>query len=701
MSFFAGLSAGIGEAQGQYNNKMMDFMNEKSKTMANLYGHLADRVLEGGDPYNIAPDLIDRSSQWSQANPMMNPKGYKDLVKNEKGGIHGIIDKAHQGKVTNYTSGLSPNSSSAGANQPSSSPKGPSFGGSTASQSPASPFQMPDIDSMLNQLTGGQDLYGPLGNETPRGKMAMSIVPEVVKQRMEMQQKMQQIEGIFDGQQRGDRRSPSGSAAFSEMARMYGLNSPVTQWRSTNALYQDADGNIKLGSISKSLRDQSTWETLPSGEEKQVRMLSENPRVETRPDGSTWASTLQGPIRVGGNATMPIQSGTVDTSGPTPEGGSRHQTTKVLTPGASSQFNQFPFAMPPGAIHDPMSPPVVGTVLPPGLHAEGSNAGPPNSRTSTSKPHEAYKDQGSQTFSLEKLEQSPDQTDKQIAAYIVHPESFDDHGKDRRMWNYLFDKRTNGGIVQAPVPVNEFKTDFQKQRLAIVQGFNASKNISNILNDTDGAVVGVIAGNWMKGMNKAGLDKAIGMLADSPNAPMELKTTFDQLSQQHPELAHALQTRGDLLASKAADLITTMRLFNFADVKNTVGGVQGVSRVYSFLRDSLMDPGMGTPLILGHLGSLNRNMADGLLALEQARWGPKIPYIREKELMADLYWGPYVEGQVGKTIKAAAEKGINLSKQDALFLMWRRGKIQADPGKLGYETMSSIATDTNKSLSKN
>lgn len=693
MSFFAGLSAGIGEAQGQYNQKMMDFMTEKSKTMANLYGHLADTVMQNGDPYGIGPDLLDRSMKWSQAHPLFNPKEYKDLVKTEKGGIHGIIDQAHQRKVTGSMYGDSsfqPHSNFGQDQgfQPHQQPgPQPSPVGNTGGAS----YDVPSIQELMDQITGGEPMYGPLGTQTPTGRIAMSVIPQVMEHRMDLQNKMHVLQSSFDPKMGGiDQRSPTGSAQYSQYMRAMGLNVPVTQWRpAPNTLYRDENGQIQFGLASQSLRDQSYWVSSAPGVEKQITPIDENVKIETRPDGSLWAISNKGAFQLPGN--VPVQAGNTSSTQEIPEG------TATTSQKRFSQGNSvtFPYAAPPNSLVPDV--PVAGIALPPGVNP-GAASGPPHSRTSTPKPNEVYKPTGG-GFSLERLEDSKDWNEKHIALWIMQPEAFDESGKRKEMWDRRFYAATNGTTL-APVPIREFKTDFQKQRQAIVQGFQASKNIGNILNDTDGQLVGFIAGRWIEAMNKIGVSAGMRLLPGQKNGdvaqvtPQSIKQIMAQIAADpnNGVLAHRLTAQSDLLAAKAADLITTMRLFNFADVKNTVGGVQGVSRVYSFLKDSLMQPGMDMPFILGHLQSLNRNMADGLLTLEQARWGNKIPYIREKELMAQLYWGEHVNQLVKKYQAAAAEKGTTLSRQDAVFLLWRNGKIEADPGDTSYESFQTDAS---------
>jgi len=727
MNFFAGLSAGFGEAQGQKNAKMMDFLNEKSRNMAQLYGHLADQIIQSGGDQDIASEFVNRAKNWASANPLFDPKGYRELIKGEKGGFHSIIDSHTQRKIAEYNnqqsggriaapkpsepgspeasvdslvSGINPIAPGYGAGQgagPVSQPlaqqeadatnqalnapspsqptagqpappptmQGPSFGGGTSTNSQ---FPIPDMNDLLSQLTGGQPMTGSLGVPTPMGRMAMSIAPDLIKKRMELQDRWRMVNSMFDPHQGGmDQRSPTGSAHHAEVMREMGFNAPVTQWRPiSRALFKDESGNYQIGPAMASWRDGSTWIRTGPGQEKEVSLIDESPKITQAKDGTLWAETTQGPIRVSSDS-MPIQIGSEDSSSPTPGGGTAKSSRRVFT-----------HPSPAVAPLVPTGDPTVGTILPPGLNP-GATQGPPSARTSTAPPHKAYQNQGG--FSLEKLETSTDPTDRQIAAYITHPESFDASSARREMWNNEFAQRTGGAIPQSPVPLREFRTDFMKQRNAIVSGFHASKNIANILNSTDGQLVGIIAGRWMEAMNKLGTAQGIGLLGDKQDAnSASIKSVLPQISQEHPELGHKLTTSGDILAQKAADLITTMRLFNFADVKNTIGGVQGVSRVYQFLKDSLMNPGMDMPLILGHLSSLNRNMADGLLTLEQARWGSKIPYIREKELMSNLYWDPHVEQLISKYQSAAAEKGSTLSRQDALFLLWRNNKLEADPG---------------------
>lgn len=98
MSFFGGMAAGYGAAQGDYNTKMLDFENKKSQDMATMYGHLADNA----DDQDVAAEFANRAAGWASADPRRDPKGYKALMKNEKGGIHAIVDQAHQNKINDY-----------------------------------------------------------------------------------------------------------------------------------------------------------------------------------------------------------------------------------------------------------------------------------------------------------------------------------------------------------------------------------------------------------------------------------------------------------------------------------------------------------------------------------------------------------------------------------------------------------------------
>jgi len=726
MGFFGGLASGFGEAQGQYNQKMLDFVNEKSHTMAQLYGHLADTILQSGGDQDIAGELLNRAKGWASANPILDPKGYKQLIKGEKSGLHDLIEQSTQKKVSDYHSqqfGTQPSQPTQPPQQATAGSQGASslsgiptsLGGSEeeerapiASQGPSqgttamtAPQQAPNvppntslpnigggapnmtsasIPDMLTSLSGGQPLYGSMGIPTPMGKMAMGVIPDVVKQRLEMQYKMQLMSSMFSQQTGLDRRSPTGSEQFAAIARMSGLNAPVTQWRPiARGLFQDNQGKYFISPAMQSWRDGSTWIRTGPGQEVEVQPVDENPRIETAKDGSIWAITAKGPIKLEGQ--MPIQTGTsssVSTT-PTPGGGTvKSETTSKVFSGGSSALPRVSNIPPP---------PGTPSILPKGVQHPTGLGGPPTSRVSTPKPSQAYQRAPNGEFNLEKLENSLDPTDRSIANYVKHPEAFDSTGPRKEMWDREFQKR---GLSGAPTPVKELKyADFDKQRGAIVNGMHAALNIKNILTDTNGALVGMVAGRWIDMMNRVGYAKGISAFPpfsgsggpDTQAVDFTPDTRFgkdlvNKLAQERPELAHTLLKNQDVIAAKAADLITTSRLFNFADVRNVIGGVQGVAKTYSFLKSSLLNPGMDLPLILGHLSSLDRNMADGLYTLESARWGDKIPYIREKELMSNLYWDSYMNGMVN----AVVAKHPGMSKQDALFLLWRNGRITADPG---------------------
>lgn len=98
MSLFAGLGAGWGKGQGEYNSKMLDFINQKNQSLATMYGHLADNAQD----QDMASEFMNRAQGWASANPLMDPKGYKELVKREKTGLHDIVDQAHQKKVEQF-----------------------------------------------------------------------------------------------------------------------------------------------------------------------------------------------------------------------------------------------------------------------------------------------------------------------------------------------------------------------------------------------------------------------------------------------------------------------------------------------------------------------------------------------------------------------------------------------------------------------
>lgn len=723
MSIYAGLAAGWGEGLGQRNAKMMDYFTKKSETLAKLYEGLASNIIQSGGDQTIASEFINRAKGWGTANPLFDPKGYQKLLKSEKAGIHDIIDSATKRRMTTdagfqprpstpttgSTEGFQPRESSAvplggqkvgetsapnfdemftqqGTGQPPAQVPGVSQPQSTqTSQAPQGPnpnalFETPNIEEMIQQMTGGAPMYGAMGAPTAIGKMVQATIPAVLQKRMEMQQRMDMVNQLFDTLAGGaDRRSPSGSSALSSLMRAGSLNWPVTQWRLIDrALYVDPDtGEYNVGPVNESFRDQSKWISPGPGlPEREVKLIDSNVKVTQAPDGSLWAETTKGPIRLG-SSKIPVQLGNSNETAPTPGGGQVSKQRKVFSQGSSADVTPAVEPMPDGS-------PTVGTSLPPGVNPAASQ-GPPTTRTSNPMPSTAYKGYGSKstgTFSLEKLETSLNPTDRQIAAYITHPENFTASGNRREMWNYEFARATNGAVTQAPTPLSEFGANFEKQRNKIVAGFHASKNISNILNSTDGVLVGMIAGRWTEFMNQVGSSKGLGMAYGDrvPPSVDSIKSIFPELLKDRPYLNNKLTTNGDQLAAKAADLITTMRLFNFADVVNTIGGVQGVSSIYKELKQAMLNPGMDLPLILGHLSALNRNMTEGLLVLEKARWGPKIPYIREKELLGELYWDPHVEGLISKYQAAAAAKGTNLSRQDAVFLLWRNGKIEADPG---------------------
>lgn len=732
MSIYAGLAAGWGEGVGKRNAQMMDYFTKKSETLAQLYQGLANNIIQSGGDQDIAAEFVNRAKGWGSANPLFDPKGYQQLLKGEKSGIHDVIDSATRRKAidsgilapqvqgqtrdkgiqapapnTQYSQpdkGMQPPNfdemftqqgtgmppvqaaQTTTPTQPQAEAQAPSTSGNPFQRDGADPFQLPNIDEMMQQMTGGAPITGAMGAPTMMGKMAMSTIPEVLKKRMELQQRVAMIQQMFEPSQGGaDRRSPTGSAEFSSMMRSMGFNWPVTQWRHGRMLYEDPNTReYKLGNVSENYRDGSKWISPgPGMPEVEVRVVDPEPKLSRAADGSLWADTSEGPIRVG-EGTVPIQAGTSTGSRPTPGGGQITENKKILTQGSSADVTRPVDPTPSGE-------PTVGVFLPSGVNP-GANAGPPTTRTSTPGPRQAYASgKPGSGFSLEKLETSLDPTDRQVAAYITHPENFTASGNRREMWNYEFDRRTNGAVTQAPTPLSEFDANFEKQRKKITAGFHASRSISNILNSTDGALVGMIAGRWVELMNTIGSSKGIStIMPDSVISrgpgdlinpdPNSIKSIFPELLKDRPYLSNKFSSNGDQLASRAADLITTMRLFNFADVVNTIGGVQGVSSIYKELKSAMLNPGMDLPLILGHLSALNRNMSEGMLVLEQARWGPKIPYIREKELLSELYWDAHVEGLISKYQAAAAAKGTNLSRQDAVFLLWRNGKIEADPG---------------------
>ncbi len=185
MSLFAGMAAGFGAEQGQHNQKMLDFINQKSQTMAQLYGHLADNST---DP-SLQEEFVNRAKGWASANPMLDPKGYQQLIKGEKSGLHDIVDQNTQQKVSDYhtqkfgvatTGGSQPNQPvQAHPTQPSSAggppdsigpipgvppvPPAPGFGASGAQPAPNTESIPGGGGGPLKQPTGGQ-LTGPQGN---------------------------------------------------------------------------------------------------------------------------------------------------------------------------------------------------------------------------------------------------------------------------------------------------------------------------------------------------------------------------------------------------------------------------------------------------------------------------------------------------------------------------------------------------------
>lgn len=645
MSLFAGFAAGWGEGLGKQNQRMMDYFTKKSESLSQLYGGLANNILQAGGDQELAAEFLERSKGWSTANPLFDPKGYQKLIKGEKS-IHDLIDISAQRDMSRTMPQMPQ-----GSQQP------------TEGQE-ASSNSMPNMQDMISQISGGRPLFGPLGIPTFAGKMTMSAMPQILQNRMEWQHKTSMMQQLLQGRNLED-MPPGEAEQVITTARGMGLNLPVPQIRHIpRALYLDPDTQQpRLGPIRVNFRNTAAWVETPAGE-KRVVTLDEAPQLSIRPDGSTWVTTLMGSFPLGG-LMAPIQAGTQRTSEPTPGGGTYNQDIKVFS-------NATPDPIPTGE-------PEVGNILPPGLPID--DAGPPVSRTSTPKPNEAYTGTG-KGFSLERLETARDPIAQQVAAYIKQPEAFDLTGPRREMWNQYFRQYTNGAVKNAPVPISQLGENFKRQRLAIVNGFNATKNISNILLDTDGRIVGIIAGRWVEFMNKVGLAKGISAMGDiaDPNDIQSMFAVMQTLAKERPGLAAQLAKDPNLLAQKAASLVTNMRIFNFQDVRNTIGGVQGVASTYKNLKDALVNPGMDLPLILGHLSALNINMADGLLMLEQSRWGDIVPYIREKELMSKLYFGPYIDGKIKAAQANAAAKGINLSKQDALFILWRRGQLEADPG---------------------
>jgi hypothetical protein len=153
MSLFAGMAAGFGQGQGAYNQKMMDFMNQKSQTMATMYAHLADQAQ---DP-EVASEFTRRAMGWGSANPLMDPKGYKELVRGEKVGLHDIVDQAHQKNVSDY------HQSEFG---------GPTASGAKSNNNPESGFIPGSISGNQNVTNTSQPATTPAPPPTGQGQSA-------------------------------------------------------------------------------------------------------------------------------------------------------------------------------------------------------------------------------------------------------------------------------------------------------------------------------------------------------------------------------------------------------------------------------------------------------------------------------------------------------------------------------------------------
>jgi hypothetical protein len=158
MNFFAGMSAGFGKGQGEYNAKMLDLINEKNRNLATMYGHLADQSQD----QDIASELVDRAQRWASANPLLDPKGYKELVKADKGGLHEIVDRAHQKKISDY------HQSSFGATPQSQPQTQPDPMPGLPGQPPTQMTQPPTMDQFVRgTLSQEPPMYGSIGRYNP------------------------------------------------------------------------------------------------------------------------------------------------------------------------------------------------------------------------------------------------------------------------------------------------------------------------------------------------------------------------------------------------------------------------------------------------------------------------------------------------------------------------------------------------------
>jgi hypothetical protein len=602
-------------ANEQYNQKQLAAKQERYKNMAEMYSHLSQNV---ADP-ELANQFSNRAFQFANADPF-NPRSAKNLTKLES--PSDVFDEYHNRKM------MEPHGS-----QP-------------------APRDEWDVQNFIGPKP---PTYDPTGRKVSPDferyeREQASIEPQVTQMRIRqkvMKDAMSQFshEGI-------DPDSPEAEMHQNLLLRAAGINEATPSFQSYPTALLGEDGQRHPVLLQHGLRSGKFYMTTPDGKSVLVHPDLPTPQVKVGPDGNVYP--IYGGVSMGAPiGNVGVQTGTQATTVVDPV----HNTTSV------SRQKTFTHGSVPG-----VSPGVVGGATPyiPPTHTRHTTVAPISG--TVQQPVGTPPKILAGPIDWERMTtEAPSLEDRRLAGYVVHPEAWKGDVKSQAGWAKLWSKY--GLNPNGPSDVSKM----EGQRQAIVSGLRSVSHIENVLKDTDGQIVGVVAGRWVKAMNELG--SASGMKAatnslfhpnlgnwDSPNVATLAKTAASTPGVD-PQQA-------DLIAQKASDLITSLRVFNIQELRSLAGANQGISRIFAMIAPAMADPKMDMPLIEGHLKGLSRNFLDGLRTIEETRWGKNIPYIKEKSDLASLHFYPDIENGINAVVSKTG-----LSREDAVFELWKKGLL--------------------------
>lgn len=649
---------GFASANAEFQQKRLEAKQQRFQNMAEMYSNLAKST---ADP-DLANEFGSRAFQFANADPY-DPKSLKTLSK--LGDVNQVYEDHYQKKLANP--------------QP---------------QTP--PRDEYDVQNFIGPEPNTYDVHGRV---TPQHeiyeKERATIEPATTQLRM--RQKL--IQGALSNlRSRGvDPDSPEGELEQNVALRGAGINEATPTFRPYPTTLPDANGHRQPVLLMYGSRSGKFYMTGPDGKSTEVHPDMPTPQVKVGPDGTVYPiySGVVGAPTGNVGAQTGTTTSTSTTVNPITNTTTTGRTTgKVFSPGkvgATPIQSQPQTQAVPGmpqvspmsnmAIPAPISSSISGIHGTSPVTMRASAQMPPQGPTApvsgppTSTP--------TPPIDWERMAVEAPTTDaRTVADYVLNPEKWNEAPKNQAAYRTLFQ------TYNLPVngPNSKVLTQEGKRARAIRDGIESLQHVRELINSTDGTITGTIAGRWIKAMNEVGSDKGmaatfknsifhpdLGSWNDGPNPQTLAKFAQDANPGANPAQVNQLVTR-------ASDLITSLRIFNITELRALSGASQGISRLFQMIAPAMADPKMDPGIMNGHLLALQRNFLDSYKNIYTDVWGPKIPYAPGKEIMGQLRFYPSTEQKIGMLMK---EGGLN--RNDAVFELWKRGKLSGPEDKV-YDT---------------